>query len=147
MTRLEKIQLQQKNKGVVLLFKEGFFYKAYNEGAFLLRHFDFKVQENGKGVLKAVYVGFPNTVFERIKVEFVVTESQTHLLLKSTQKWDEALYLTWVQEQQKQLNVKNLKKPNQWVRKELQNYPIATKSPIEVFAWVAGLQEKLVTEQ
>ena len=43
MTVLEKITLQKQNPLKAILFKEGIFYKAYNEGAFLLRSKNYKV--------------------------------------------------------------------------------------------------------
>mgnify|MGYP001066806354 FL=1 len=43
MTFLEKTILQNTNTSKIVLFKEGIFYKAYNEGAFLLRDKNYKV--------------------------------------------------------------------------------------------------------
>ena len=36
MTILEKVTIQNQDTTKIYLFKEGIFYKAYNEGAFLL---------------------------------------------------------------------------------------------------------------
>ena len=43
MTFLEKTILQNTNTSKIVLYKEGIFYKAYNEGAFLLRDKNYKV--------------------------------------------------------------------------------------------------------
>jgi hypothetical protein len=43
MTFLEKTNIQNTNSSKIMLFKEGIFYKAYNEGAFLLRAKNYKV--------------------------------------------------------------------------------------------------------
>ena len=40
---LEKVTLQKQDTSKIFLFKEGVFYKAYNEGAFLLREKNYKV--------------------------------------------------------------------------------------------------------
>ena len=39
----DKILLQAQNPSKVFLFKEGFFYKVYNQGAYLMRHKKYKV--------------------------------------------------------------------------------------------------------
>jgi hypothetical protein len=49
MTKKEKLHLQKNNLDKAIAFKEGFFYKVYNEGAFLLKENSFKIQSNGKG--------------------------------------------------------------------------------------------------
>ena len=43
MSFLEKTILQNTNTSKIVLYKEGIFYKAYNEGAFLLRDKNYKV--------------------------------------------------------------------------------------------------------
>jgi hypothetical protein len=43
MTILDKTTLQNQNTSQIFLFKEGIFYKAYNEGAFLLKDKNYKV--------------------------------------------------------------------------------------------------------
>lgn len=43
MTILDKVTLQQQDTTKIFLFKEGVFYKAYNEGAFLLQDRNYKV--------------------------------------------------------------------------------------------------------
>jgi hypothetical protein len=52
MTKKEKLHLQKNNLDKAIAFKEGFFYKVYNEGAFLLKENSFKIQSNGKGDFK-----------------------------------------------------------------------------------------------
>lgn len=54
MTLQDKITLQSKNHFKALAFKEGFFYKVYNEGAWFLRSKNFKMQQIGKGTHKSV---------------------------------------------------------------------------------------------
>jgi hypothetical protein len=48
MTLLEKTILQSTHSSKIVLFKEGIFYKAYNEGAFLLRAKNYKVSVKKK---------------------------------------------------------------------------------------------------
>jgi|TARA_B110000090_G_C13025350_1_gene309697 hypothetical protein len=44
MTLQDKITLQSENHFKALAFKEGFFYKVYNEGAWLNKEKQYKVQ-------------------------------------------------------------------------------------------------------
>jgi hypothetical protein len=44
MTKKEKLHLQKNNLDKAIAFKEGFFYKVYNEGAFLLNDLYYKVR-------------------------------------------------------------------------------------------------------
>ena len=73
MTILDKVTLQQQDTTKIFLFKEGVFYKAYNEGAFLLKDRDYKVAvKKIKSVEHEVLsIGFPVSVFEKLKDEFV----------------------------------------------------------------------------
>jgi hypothetical protein len=59
----EKTTLQTECPNTALAFKEGVFYKVYNEGAWLLRHLNYKMQQKGKGELRSVYIGFPSYDF------------------------------------------------------------------------------------
>ena len=43
MTKKEKLHLHKNNLDKAIAFKEGFFYKVYNEGAFLLNDLGYKV--------------------------------------------------------------------------------------------------------
>jgi hypothetical protein len=68
----EKITKQCPSK--VFLFKEGIFYKAYNQGAYLMRHKKYKVNvrkiKNSEN--EVVSIGFPSTVFEVLKCDFAI---------------------------------------------------------------------------
>ena len=69
MTILDKVTLQQQDTTKIFLFKEGIFYKAYNEGAFLLRDRNYKVTiKKIKSIENEVLsIGFPVSVFDKIK--------------------------------------------------------------------------------
>ncbi len=64
----EKIKLQKVNQNRALAFKEGCFYKLYNEGAWFLRHQNYTVQQKGNGEAKALFVGFPASVLQCLLV-------------------------------------------------------------------------------
>jgi hypothetical protein len=52
MTSQEKTTLQKECPTNALAFKEGFFYKVYNQGAWLLKEKQYKVHSSGKGNLQ-----------------------------------------------------------------------------------------------
>ena len=68
----EKITKQCPSK--IVLFKDGIFYKAYNQGAYLMRHKKYKVNvrkiKNSEN--EVVSIGFPSTVFEVLKCDFAI---------------------------------------------------------------------------
>ncbi|WP_374543042.1 hypothetical protein, partial [Flavobacterium sp.] len=68
MTILDKVTLQQQDTTKIFLFKEGVFYKAYNEGAFLLQDRNYKVAvKKIKSVENEVLsIGFPISFFDKI---------------------------------------------------------------------------------
>ena len=76
MTILDKVTLQKQDTTKIFLFKEGVFYKAYNEGAFLLKDRDYKVVvKHIKSIENEVLsIGFPISVLE--KLEFLEKSGQ-----------------------------------------------------------------------
>ena len=79
------------------LFKEGIFYKAYNEGAFLLRSKNYKVAVKvyKKIDQHVLSVGFPASVFEKLKTEFVVEFFETYNSFTTTENFSTLDYTNW----------------------------------------------------
>ena len=82
----DKILLQAQNPSKVFLFKEGIFYKGYNQGAYLLRHKKYKVSikkiKNSEN--EVVRMGFPSTVYEALKKDFAIHDFEScNLKLKT----------------------------------------------------------------
>ena len=69
MTILDKVTLQHRDTTKIFLFKEGIFYKAYNEGAFLIKDRNYKVTvKKIKSIENEVLsIGFPISVLEKLK--------------------------------------------------------------------------------
>ena len=63
--------------------------------------------------------------------------------LQGNETFDETIYSVWYKEiincQSDNSKIEN----QQQIIEQLKNYPLATKTPIEVFAWVASLQSKI----
>lgn len=145
MTILEKITLQNQNPSKIYLFKEGIFYKVYNEGAFLLKTKNYKVAvKKIKSIDNEVLsIGFPESVFEKLKEEFVIENFEGYSCCNSNETFHETVYQNWQNQIINSQPVNTKESNQQLIIMEIKNYPLATKTPIEVFAWVASLQSKI----
>lgn len=141
---LEKVTLQKQDTSKIFLFKEGFFYKAYNEGAFLLREKNYKVAvKKIKNIENEVLsIGFPVSVFEKLKDEFVFEFFEWYAVYNTNTFFDKELYIDWHNKVVKE-SFKSSKTETEYIVEQLKKYPLANKTPMEVFMWVANLQKKL----
>ena len=150
MTILEKVSIQNQDSTKIYLFKEGIFYKAYNEGAFLLKDRNYKVAvKKIKGIEnKVLSIGFPISILNRI-VENGVSEEvhenyvsfQTHIVFsdKSYHQWRSNL----TELEKNKANLSNNIGDYNTLIDSIKNYPLANKTPIEVFNWVSELQKSI----
>ena len=101
MTILDKVTLQQQDTTKIFLFKEGVFYKAYNEGAFLLKDRDYKVAvKKIKSIENEVLsIGFPISVLEKLKENRQSEEYDNYCSLQSNIVFSLLLYEEWYQNQ------------------------------------------------
>ena len=101
MTILDKVTLQQQDTTKIFLFKEGIFYKAYNEGAFLLKDRDYKVAvKKIKSIENEVLsIGFPISVLEKLKENRQSEEYDNYCSLQSNIVFSLLLYEEWYQNQ------------------------------------------------
>ena len=146
MTILDKVTLQQQDTTKIFLFKEGVFYKAYNEGAFLLKDRDYKVVvKHIKSIENEVLsIGFPISVLEKLKENRQIEEYDNYCSLESNIVFSLLLYEEWYQNQItniKRVDSKYLEEYN--LKDTIKNYPLANKTPMEVFMWVANLQKMI----
>ena len=148
MTILDKVTLQQQDTTKIFLFKEGVFYKAYNEGAFLLQDRNYKVAvKKIKSVENEVLsIGFPISVLEKLKENRQIEEYDNYCSLQSNIVFSLLLYEEWYQNQIANIKREDSKYLEEYTLKDtIKNYPLANKTPIEVFIWVAKLQ-KLISK-
>jgi len=154
----EKITQQAHNPSKVFLFKEGIFYKAYNQGAFLLRNKNYKVAiKKVKNIENNVAsIGFPIAVFEALKKDFAIQDFESYSCFDAKVVFNEAEFQNWYNtilssEQNETKAVKQQKNGldpsccNEIIQ-QIKNYPLANKTPMEVFVWVASLQTKLLPQ-
>ena len=143
MTLAEKLEFQNIHKDKVCVFKEGVFYKVYNEGVFLLQKLNYKttVKQYQKTKEKYVSIGFPESVLEKLKLQYktVGNENTNNLMLYYGSIFDESDFKNW---KNKMLLTENASSKSD-ILIEIKNYPLASKTPIEVFMWVAAMQQKL----
>lgn len=145
MTILDKTTLQNQNPSKIFLFKEGIFYKAYNEGVFLLKDKNYKVAvKKIKSIENEVLsIGFPESVFEKLKIEFVVDDFEGYSCCANNVVFDNLEYQNWRDEvSNNQPDISKFSN-HQQIIEQIKNYPLANKTPIEVFEWVVSLQNKV----
>ena len=145
---LEKVTLQKQDTTKIFVFKEGLFYKAYNEGAFLLKDKNYKITvKQIKSIENEVLsIGFPISVLEKLKENRQPEEYDNYCSLQSNIVFSLLLYEEWYQNQItniKRVDSKYLEEYN--LKDTIKNYPLVNKTPIEVFIWVAELQ-KLISK-
>ena len=148
MTILEKVTLQQQDTTKIFLFKEGLFYKAYNEGAFLLKDKNYKITvKQIKSIENEVLsIGFPISVLEKLKENRQPEEYDNYCSLQSNIVFSLLLYEEWYQNQIANIKREDSKYLEEYTLKDtIKNYPLANKTPIEDFIWVAKLQ-KLISK-
>ena len=148
MTILDKVTLQQQDTTKIFVFKEGLFYKAYNEGAFLLKDKNYKITvKQIKSIENEVLsIGFPISVLEKLKENRQPEEYDNYCSLQSNIVFSLLLYEEWYQNQIANIKREDSKYLEEYTLKDtIKNYPLANKTPIEVFIWVAELQ-KLISK-
>ena len=148
MTILDKVTLQQQDTTKIFVFKEGLFYKAYNEGAFLLKDKNYKITvKQIKSIENEVLsIGFPISVLEKLKENRQPEEYDNYCSLQSNIVFSLLLYEEWYQNQIANIKREDSKYLEEYTLKDtIKNYPLANKTPIEVFIWVAKLQ-KLISK-
>lgn len=149
MNRNEKIALQEQQKGKALAFKEGFFYKVYNEGAWLLRKRNYKIQQSGKGAKQCLFVGFPELVLQGLHNDFKIEDKNAYIEIGTSEAYCDINYAAWYEELLASVHTSSKEalclgeNTQNTVIDEIINYPLANKTPIEVFSWIAGLQQRL----
>ena len=145
MTILEKVTLQQQDTTKIFLFKEGVFYKAYNEAAFLLKDKNYKVTvKKIKNIENEVLsIGFPVSVFEKLKDEFVFEFFEWYAVYNTNTFFDNESYTNWHNKVVKESFKTSKTEIEYYIVEQLKKYPLANKTPMEVFMWVANLQKSL----
>ena len=149
MTILQKITLQSEEVTKIFLFKEGMFYKAYNQGAFYLRYLNYKiVVKQVKSINQNVIsVGFPLSVLNKIRQDYHTTEKSNNVMelsLPAGKRLVPEQYELWYKERTYPGTEKNDKITTKRIIEELKNYPLATKTPVETFMWLSNLQQNII---
>jgi hypothetical protein len=163
MTTVEKIDLAKSNKSFIL-FKEGLFYKCYNQDAMVFVKYvrEYKVScKYIKSVGSKVYsIGFPASEVEKVKLSFkdISTkiggkrfEVKSILIvfyLKDTES--KKAYKDWVEMQHKNKIVMQEPEtiyPNtnksERVLAMIRNYDLANSTPIDGLLFIQNLKEEL----
>lgn len=140
----EKIALQSNDCFGSYLFKEGVFYKVYNEGAFLMQHFtNYKVSSKFvKTVNTRVYsLGFPESALNKFKIQYNISAIDDNILKLTINNviFELDKYEQWCTT----FVVNEMKSTTTVIINQLKEYPLANKTPIEVYMWLYELQKQL----
>jgi len=143
MTIQEKLTLQSNDCKNCYLFKEGMFYKVYNEGAFMFQEIS-KYKVNAKYlkvVNTTVYsMGFPQSVLNRFRIQYKISDIDDKILKFSINNvnFEHDKYEQWCR-----TFVANEMKSTTCILNQIKEYPLASKTPIEVYMWLYQLQKQL----
>jgi hypothetical protein len=150
MTILEKVELQKKSNDHVFLFKEGLFYKVYNQGIFHLHFLDNKV---GCRFSKAVNdfvlsIGFPDKVLEILASKYKIEKQGDYLFFKQFDKiFDIKDYQEWKVKIIEQFHESSIMYGKDSLVDIVKSYPLGSKTPVDVFIWVSELQKKILEKK
>ena len=91
---------------------------------------------------EVISIGFPVSVFEKLKDEFVFDFFEWYAVYNTNTFFDKELYINWHNKVVKE-SFKTSKTETEYIVEQLKKYPLANKTPMEVFIWVANLQKTL----
>jgi len=159
----EKLNREQENTGKIYLYKEGIFVRCYNVSLYYfvsyVRSIKVLVKHIKNNDTPIVYGGIPLSSFEKL-MEEIRQKGYELKALKEHQEWeiegipsDKSDYASWLNASVKN-NLQNVNvttaKPTVLLSDEqikvlemIKNYPLASKSPIEVMQFLSELQAKL----
>ena len=138
MTIQEKLTLQSNDCKNCYLFKEGMFYKVYNEGAFMLGFLGYKVVSKYiKDCNQMVYsIGFPLAVLDKLAENYTIANQNNIKMLSTKAIFEPENYELWCK--QNSITVRAID-----FKEQLLNYQLANATPIEAYIWLYNLQNKL----
>lgn len=166
MNIVDKLNMQQASMPKVLLFQEGIFFKAYNEGAYLFTRYvkQYKVKQQVQSKTKSSYyaIGFPAILLPQlantINNGIICTSADVGSikeLVSNRFVFDDKEYVLW----QNSVNlIKHAAIPtivnggrhdasiaaNSAIAllAEVKSFALFDKTPLQVMEWVMGLQKR-----
>ena len=88
-------------------------------------------------------IGFPVSVFEKLKDEFVFEFFEWYAVYNTNTFFDNESYTNWHNKVVKDSFKTSKTEIEYYIVEQLKKYPLANKTPMEVFMWVANLQKTL----
>ena len=88
-------------------------------------------------------IGFPVSVFEKLKDEFVFDFFEWYAVYNTNIFFDKELYIDWHNKVVKESFKTSKTETEFYIVEQLKKYPLANKTPMEVFMWVANLQKMI----
>ena len=149
------LQLEQNNKGNIILHKEGIFWRAYEQSAYLFTHHIKEYQIIKKYYKNAkqdvVYLGFPLTSIKeilKIASEKKIQETQNQIII-GKYKFSEQDFVNWKFNiktfQATFKDLKTYKISYTEIFTKIKEFPLANKTPIECQQFLTELQNEIQT--
>lgn len=149
------VAIESLNKECTYLYKEGIFWRAYEISAYLFVSY-VKAYQAIKKYYKVVnaevvYVGFPATVVDDIKVsclgrQYIVEHiSEKEMIINGN--FDSSGYDQWkenvfIQEKNEAIGIPNIATEKSILR-EIASYPLALKTPVEAQQFLYDIQKRI----
>jgi len=156
----DKIDIEKDNNNFIKLYKEGIFWRAYNQSCMLFtQYFD-----NYKVIIKYVkylkqniyYCGFPDTILENIKekckqIGLNISYLNENEIIIENLTISEIKYEDWENKMIKEnaiMNISNNKNTllldiKEDIISQIINFPIAESTPLEAFSFLYKIQKQL----
>jgi hypothetical protein len=156
---------ENNNSGQIILYKEGLFWRAYEQSAYLFSKHVRKYQlirKHFKNVGKEiVFLGFPHSAKEDVLkyISKQVIKSNEKQIIISGYKFDEAGFREWkksielkastmpdnslASEPEINYSVNKQDNPENSILEMIQKFPVASKTPVECQQFIIEIQKQI----
>lgn len=145
----EIIKIEESNTEKIYLFKEGFFWRAYERSAYrfvkYIRNFQVIKKHIKKVNQEICYIGFPENMLE------VILSNQIRMGRMRVLEKTKARVSIQINKAETKEEFENWKasiiipalNDEKWVIQKIKEYPVFAKTPLETVQFVAEIQERL----
>lgn len=149
------IETEQTNEGLIYLYLEGSFWKAYEKSAFYFAQTikEYKIKKRYVKAISTeiVSLGFPNSAIDAIKKGQEVTESsEKRLVIKITKEFCESDFSNWKSRIEFNSGLssdreKILHREEDEILRAIKEYTLETKTPMESMFFLSELKKRILS--
>jgi len=143
---LQILTIERNNKGDINLLKEGLFWRAYEQSAFLFSS-HIKAYSVRKKFYKnvgcaVVYLGFPDSVLESLlsKLEKTIVKNEKHIIIKAYE-YEQECFENW--KSGIETNNNNIILQHNDIVNSISQFDILNKTPFECQQFLVNLQNEI----